>query len=62
MAFSFPVEDERFNELLPLLLQIIVAYADEVVTVYDKKRDGILLVRGGIRSYLPDAVPFFPEQ
>ena len=45
MAFSLPVEDEGLNELLPLFLQVIVAYADEVISVYDQKRDVILLVR-----------------
>ena len=46
MAFSLPVEDERFNEFLPLLLQVIVTCADEVIPVYDQKSDGILLLRG----------------
>ena len=43
VAFLFPVKDERVNEFLPLLFQVIVACADEVVSVYDQKRDGVLL-------------------
>jgi hypothetical protein len=47
MRFPFPVLDKRFYKLLPLLPQILMINTDKVISVDDKKRNGILLVSSG---------------
>jgi hypothetical protein len=39
MAFQFFVCNKLLNETLPLLLKVPVLYADEIVPVYDDRRN-----------------------
>jgi len=39
MAFTFSVRNKLLNKFLPLFPEIPVLYADEIITVYDDRRN-----------------------